>query len=869
MDGKFTAYFPDDMTPDAIEKESQQLLVVVKNEMEKNGFDGMQVTYINDPFPAVSSVESESARDVDGNDGLSTGAIFGFIIVIVVILAVVALAVTLVIRNRREKNRESLSGQSAVIYGRGEPKSIQQSKQDDEHDSDSDSSDSSVSINSSSSEEDEEDEEDEEIGSASVSAPSAVSGETFLTNVAQATPQETDDQTSSSEDDDSATENESEVSLDILSHVRRDENSENLQPSDENSAIYGDQGVANEYDVREYSSGDYVYEEGYDSANYDRQDDSYIHGQDTEYMPQTYDSKHQSHNNDYDDEVGSMTSADPPGTSYRDLPQEDDFDNSQGRFNVYENEHIDDEEDSNDCLFNHHIEDIPSLLGKSSSSDGHHSFQSGISDRYNGSNASLHGSRGSHPTVHISHLSRSQGQNKLGDLRHVDGGEFDGNYVDSDGHDHTQNNIPMPIFVDDFQQHSEYYRQDSESNNGSNTSQVSLGSRRSARSNRSSRSQGQNKRGDLRYLDGGEYVNNQDHDVRNQIDGNYADSDGHDHTQNNVPTPHFVDDFQQHTEYYRKDSGSNNGSNTSQGSRGSRRSARSNRSSLSQGQNKRGDLRYIDGGEYVNNQDYDVRNQDYIDGNYVNRGGHDHEQNNVPTPHFVDNFQRDNEYFPQDNEHYHQYDEHFSQEDDYYQQHAGFVSNDISHDYSSEDNILENTQYSSSVYKPRKTAPSDDHGIIHSSFNEEGCRSSKPIPSSNTAFSTIEELDDVSHANSAETNPRSNKSPGASVVHRERSPNHEKHGEEEEGITNVFKSLSEIQTRLASKGKTALPEAALIQHDLAARTTQTKTPYAHQQTDNVGSGEWVKEGVVEDGELLCESSKDAHKLDFYFPRFLR
>ena len=862
MDGKFTAYFPDDMTPDAIEKESQQLLVVVKNEMEKNGFDGMQVTYINDPFPAVSSVKTESARDVDGNDGLSTGAIFGFIIVIVVILAVVALAVTLVIRNRREKDQESLSGQSAVIYGRGKPKSIQQSKQDDEHDSDSDSSDSSISINSSSSEEDEEDEEDEEIGSASVSAPSAVSGETFLTNVAQATPQETDDQTSSSEDDDSATEDESEVSLDILSHVRRDENSENLQPSDENSAIYGDQGVANEYDVREYSSGDYVYEEGYDSANYDRQDDSYIHGQDTEYMPQAYDSKRQSHNNDYDDEVGSITSADPPGTSYRDLPQEDDFDNSQGRFNVYENEHIDEEEDSYDYLFNHHIEDIPLLPGKSSSSDSHHSFQSGNSNGHNGSNSSSHGSRGSHASVHSSRSSQSQGQNKRGDLRHVDGGEYvkeqgyglrnqdyiDNNYVDSDGHDHTQNNLPMPIFVDDFQQHSEYYHQDSESKNGSNTSQVSLGSRRSARSNRSSRSQGQNKQGDLRYLDGGEYVNNQDYDVHNQdyIDGNYVDSDGHDHEQNNVPTPHFVDDIQQDNEFYPQDSGSNNGSNTSLGSR---RSARSNRSSRSQGQNKRGDLRYVDGGEFVNKQDYDVRNQDYIDGNYVDSDGHDHEQNNVPTPHFVDDFQQDNEYYPQDNEHYPQDDEHFFQEDDYHQQHAGFVSNDISHDYSSEDNIVENTQYSSSVYKPRKTV-SDDHGIIHSSFNEEGFRSYKPIPSSNTAFSAIEELDEVSHAGSAETNPRSNKSPGASVGHRERSPNHEKYGEEEEGITSVFKSLSEIQTRLAGKGKTALPEAALTQYDLAARTTQTKKPYAHQQTDNVSGGEWVKEGIVEDGELL-------------------
>ena len=98
------------------------------------------------------------------------------------------------------------------------------------------------------------------------------------------------------------------MSFDICSHPRRDDNINNLQPTDETFAIYRDQGMADGYDVGEYSSQDYANEEDYDSANYDGHDDSYIHGQDTKYMPQTYNSKHQTHNDDYDDEIGSKTS---------------------------------------------------------------------------------------------------------------------------------------------------------------------------------------------------------------------------------------------------------------------------------------------------------------------------------------------------------------------------------------------------------------------------------------------------------------------------------------------------------------------------------------------------------------------------------
>merc|ERR1712008_96760 len=80
-----------------------------------------------------------------------------------------------------------------------------------------------------------------------------------------------------------------------------------------------------------------------------------------------------------------------------------------------------------------------------------------------------------------------------------------------------------------------------------------------------------------------------------------------------------------------------------------------------------------------------------------------------------------------------------------------------------------------------------------------------------------------------------------------KSPNHDSHGEDEESITNIFKSLSEIQTRLADKGK-PLPDGALTDSDLTARNKAR--PYRggvyspnYQQPPSNG---WGKEGIVED-----------------------
>ncbi len=630
IDGVSTVYFLDDVPLDVVEQESQQMLIVVEKEMEKNDFAGVQVSYNNAPFSTVSAAKIESEGDMEREGGLSIGGIFGIIIAIVLVIAIVALVAIFVIRTRREKDQESLNEQRAVPTGGSEPGSIKQINQDEEYESDSDSSDSSVSLSSASSEEYEE----AGSGSASVGAPSAVSGDTFPSNVAQATPGGFDDHFSPGDEYSAAEasyDDESEVSLDFRPTPTGGNNRENMQISDGN--------VSDGYNGGEYtpSTEDYAAEESYDSINYDRQDDNYIDG--SGYIPQNYDAKIQSRDtDDYDDEVRSIISSDPPGTSYRDLPHDDDFNDSHERFQMYEGDFSNSQElfqpyesensksdgmhDHSDFLFDHHFEDIPSLPRDD-----------------NGSFSSSHGSRESRHSIHSRFSSRSQEQNKQDDIRYV--------------------------------------------------------------------------------VDNGE-----DCVIEDNID-----VDGHNHNQSHPPTSSF-DNYQQDVEYYIQDE----------------------------------------------------------------------------------------EYYPQD--------------DEFYQQHSG-------DDYIGEVNTMDNNRNSIGNFNQR--------------MSEESHQSFRIIPSSNTAFLPPEELDEVSHASSAATMPRSNKSPGSSVGSRGRSPDRETYGGQEESITSIFKSLSEIQTRLASKGKSALPESTLTHNEQAARTNLAKNPYdmyAHQTADNVVGVAWGKEGVVEDGECF-------------------
>merc|ERR1712129_457356 len=145
---------------------------------------------------------------------------------------------------------------------------------------------------------------------------------------------------------------------------------------------------------------------------------------------------------------------------------------------------------------------------------------------------------------------------------------------------------------------------------------------------------------------------------------------------------------------------------------------------------------------------------------------------------------------------------------------------------------------------------------------DESYNSLKPAPgSSSNIASRPEELDEVSHADSAHsgaTHLMSNRLPNAPL--KSKAPlneaainghTQETYGEEEESITNIFKSLSEIQTRLASKGKPLPGDALSDDGSLADRSkanTYVNDMYAFNYQPPIGPG-WGKEGIVEDASI--------------------
>lgn len=254
--------------------------------MEKNNWDGMQVSYDNGIAPTVASAENSTTEDSGG--GLSSGGIAGIILFVLVLVAVVGVLLIRYIRNKSEgDDKEPLKQQQEVPFRNGDLESIQP-RENDPYESDSDSSSSSSSSRSSGSSDNstssEEGEEEDDVRSSSV-----ISGDSFPSNVAQATPSVLEvDYSSGEEDERSTNSTESEISSDIkkttISSRGDDDAHENNQQS-----------VPGVYNV----------EHNHDPDNFDNQ----------------------KVDND-DDEEKSINSADPPGTSYRDLPQDYDWDSA-------------------------------------------------------------------------------------------------------------------------------------------------------------------------------------------------------------------------------------------------------------------------------------------------------------------------------------------------------------------------------------------------------------------------------------------------------------------------------------------------------------------------------------------------------------
>ncbi|KAL9185955.1 hypothetical protein ACHAXT_003732 [Thalassiosira profunda] len=339
IDGKFTAHYPARMTPRELLEANNQMLAAVERELAADDWDGLRASYANAPFPAP--VEKSATGD-DDDGGTSAGAIVGIVIAVLALVALAAAGGVLFVRRKREKDEEEFAAQQqsrAVPFG--DSVSLSASKGDDsdeESDSDDESSSGSSSSSSSSSSGDSSSSESEEKDSVrdSKGAATALSGDTYPTNVAQARSADIEDgesdSYSGSDDGGSYDEQQSEVTAGQPPSVAHDEG----------AGAYDDGGgyIGGQYDDNYAVEGGQAYAA---PGNYtgQAQDDGY--DDDRRGLPDA-------------DDAGSMFS-DPPGTSYRDLPQEEEWDHavaaplqeqyplqrtnqgdSSGSFRVYENE---------------------------------------------------------------------------------------------------------------------------------------------------------------------------------------------------------------------------------------------------------------------------------------------------------------------------------------------------------------------------------------------------------------------------------------------------------------------------------------------------------------------------------------------------
>ena len=135
------------------------------------------------------------------------------------------------------------------------------------------------------------------------------------------------------------------------------------------------------------------------------------------------------------------------------------------------------------------------------------------------------------------------------------------------------------------------------------------------------------------------------------------------------------------------------------------------------------------------------------------------------------------------------------------------------------------------------------------SADEQSYHSFNPVPASNFD-SRPEELDEVSHTSSAYSNATQQTSNVHGGIERTDHEPHmqsineqETYGEEEESISNIFKSLSEIQTRLASKGREDVGDEDA--HERLSGRDQRLAEYSPPKTRT----SWGQEGVVEDASV--------------------
>ncbi|KAL7454010.1 hypothetical protein ACHAWC_005642 [Mediolabrus comicus] len=293
MNGEMTAYYPQGTSASVLESDQKQLLAAIEYVITNESWVGMQVSYQKTSLPSSNQGEKSGDPSKGGDGGLSGGAVAGIVVAMLAIVAVVFIGV-IRIRRIRDEEDEALFRQmqeKSIPYGHA----ADLNGEDD--DSDDDSDDSSYSSDDDSSE---------------YRSKSAISGETFPTNIAHAMPQDIED-SSSSESGSSESEEEIEDGLD----------------EGVDAAQLNQPGI----EQMKYSAGSDDVPTYEDFDRMDSEEMAAAAGYDDHHRDQTY--PYQTRPNRYvgDEEVApddatatesvnSAQSADPPGQSYRDLPEE-------------------------------------------------------------------------------------------------------------------------------------------------------------------------------------------------------------------------------------------------------------------------------------------------------------------------------------------------------------------------------------------------------------------------------------------------------------------------------------------------------------------------------------------------------------------
>ena len=754
MTGMFTSYFPKGTDPVVIEKEMKQMLDIVNDELASDNWNGMKVSYNNAPFASENLVEEND----NGSGGLSTGGIIGVVIGMLVLLALVAVSAILLIRRRKEKDE--------AVAPRVIPFGVEESLHSKNDDDDSDSEDSSSSSSSS----------DDDGDTAELGTPSVVSDDntfnTFPTTMAQAKPQDIEDDDSS--ESSSESEDESRASNDDSEIDNPSNNLSDLQKSDEDHVYVPDADFRDSYE-RDEGDHEYVerntmeeYPQNYDDNDHDEYNP---HGKATPYRKISSNGSASSGGSGH-----SMNSADPPGKSYRDLHVSDDYH---------------DEWDGMQAPPQHQMRgDVAAYNDQAVEAAGDY-----LPDSPHNSFAAYE----SNSVTSADHISR--GSYHSNGSRHSNNESYHSFSIEDDGVDGDGGYDEVPTDYDNLQ--------NSLHSNESYTHSFSI-------------EDGQ--------VDGDEVYDESDPNSLNSHHASYnhslfgAEDDqvdsgvGYDESDPNSLQSHHADKSDPNYDDRR---GSYHSFDQERDNVGRNERNDKDRSNHDSGPY---DDHYIDDPyheRYDENYDYDQYAHEVNSGNNYNDG----------------RFRKVNDGVV--------YDQSASRE-------TGSRSYDDG-DEANNDSFNDGDSYDERLHNRPVVTPVHS---AHSSFHKEEL--DDYVDDATQATHSTQVTQKMSNLSSpAPTYSSNNSGPVSSPKEMEKiKPNNgnnrqEMYGEEEESITHIFKSLSEIQTRLATKGKSSSRDAAKDGQKGKSKRDHQNTPKAKPHATNQPSDRpgWERDGIVEDASV--------------------